>query len=304
MKRALFAYNPMSGNRFISQHLDSIINHFQQLDVLLTVYRIPKDDEYLKELLNDEYDFIIGSGGDGTIAQVVKNIINSKNPKPLLALGSGTCNNFTKNMDISQNMTDDFTANKIIDEVYFGDRVRTDVGKLDTGDIFLTSFAGGAFTQTSYETNKNLKMVLGPLAYYLKPISELPSVKPFKLYIECDGTYYEENVYMFLLLNGKSVGNFDNFITLADLMDGKMELILIKESNPLELANLWLSILKSEDITGRSNVSLIRGQEFKIWTDEPMGTSLDGEKGPSLPISIKVIPKAIEIFVPKGLNGR
>lgn len=114
-----------------------------------------------------------------------------------------------------------------------------DIGIVNNEKVFLTSLAGGAFVDTSYMTAKNLKLVMGPLAYYL-PFTELTALKTYDLEITVDGIRYDEKAYMFLLLNGKSVGIFSNFIDTGNISDGIMELIIIRESTTMEIANLFL----------------------------------------------------------------
>lgn len=300
MKKALLAYNPMSGNRFVSKHLDSIIEKFQSLGVVLEVYRIPVDDTELKKIITNEYDFIIGAGGDGTLGQVVQIMLENKVDIPFFALGSGTCNNFTRNIDVSKSLNNESQVNQIIEEVYHGKIQKIDVGLVNDEKIFLTSLAGGAFTETSFSTDKNLKWMMGPLAYYLKPFTELTSVRTYDIEVIADDKKYLENVYMFILLNGKSVGNFSNFVDTANISDGIMELILIKESSTIEIANLFFSVMKGEDITRHSNVKLIRGNKFIINAQEGMAVSIDGEKGPDMPLCVEVKKEVIKVLVSKS----
>lgn len=297
MKKALLAYNPMSGSRFVSRHLDSIIKKFQEMGVLVTAYRIPEFDENLENIMKNGYDFIIGAGGDGTLSQVVQEMLEAKINIPFFAIGAGTCNNFTRNIDVSTHINSEAQIYQIIDEVYSGKLKKIDVGIVNDQQIFLTSLAGGVFTDTSFSTDKNLKLMMGPLAYYLKPFTELSNIKAYAIEVELDDKVYKENVYMFLLLNGKSVGNFTNFIDMANISDGVMELVLIKESNTLEIANLFFSIIKGEDITAHDNILVLRGNKFKIKTAEDMPISIDGEKGPESPLKIDVLKEGIEVFV-------
>ncbi|MGB5824519.1 MAG: YegS/Rv2252/BmrU family lipid kinase [Proteocatella sp.] len=300
MKKALLAYNPMSGNRFVSKHLDSIIEKFQSLGVILEVYRIPMDDTELKKIITDDYSFIIGAGGDGTLGQVVQIMLANKVDIPLFALGAGTCNNFTRNIDVSKSLNSESQVNQIIEDVYNGKICKIDVGLVNNENIFLTSLAGGAFTDTSFSTDKNLKLMMGPLAYYLKPFTELSSIRAYAIEAIVDGKKYSENVYMFLLINGKSVGNFSNFVDTANISDGIMELILIKESSTKDIANLFFSVMKGEDITRHSNVMLLKGNEFLISADEGMKVSIDGEKGPDMPLFVEVKKEAVKVLVSKN----
>lgn len=293
MKKAAFLYNPVSGDRFVPNHLDQMLEQFQSNGVDALAYRLPENGEIDTEFLNHEkIDYVIAAGGDGTIRLVAQTMIEHNINKPYIALGGGTCNNFTTNLDVDSNLI------HAIPEIMGGSIQKVDVGCVNNKDYFLSSLAGGVFVQTSFATDAGLKETLGPLAYYIKPLSELKNVKSFPLTIETDKETITENVYLFLLLNGKSVGNFTNFLKQTDIQDGKMEMILIKEGSPVETANLFLKILKKEDITDSNQVVYLKSAYFKISSPEDMVLSIDGEEGPSLPVEVSVVSDVLSVIVP------
>ncbi|MDO4793981.1 MAG: YegS/Rv2252/BmrU family lipid kinase [Filifactor alocis] len=293
MKKAAFLYNPVSGDRFVPNHLDKMLEQFQLNGVHALAYRLPESGAIDIELLNHEkIDYIIAAGGDGTIRLIAQTMIEHKIDKPYIALGGGTCNNFTTNLDVDSDLI------HAIPEIMKGSVQKVDVGCVNNKDYFLSSLAGGVFVQTSFSTDAGLKETLGPLAYYIKPLSELKNVKSFPLTIETDKETITENVYLFLLLNGKSVGNFTNFLKKTDFQDGKMEMILIKEGSTVETANLFLKILKQEDITDSNQVVYLKSPYFKISSPENMVLSIDGEEGPALPVEVSVVSDVLSVIVP------
>lgn len=296
MRKALFLYNPMSGDRFVANNLDTILSILQSKEFVLTVYRIGYLDDTPRELVTmDDMEIIIAAGGDGTLRDVVQWMLDQGVQKPLLALGAGTCNNFTTNIDIAKDVT------LALDALLEGRVKKVDVGIINNDKVFLSSLAGGMFVETSYSTDGNLKQVLGPLAYYLKPMNELANIKSYRVRVETREDIVEERVFLFLLLNGKSVGNFQNFIDLADVSDGLMELVLILDTgNPLESADLFFTIVRGESIKGKNNVIILKSDYFKITTDDgEMKTSVDGESGMKTPVEVEVIKDAIRVFVPR-----
>ena len=89
-KKALFIYNPLSGNRDIATELDKIVGHFIKNKIILTVIRLEEEVyDMLSDLLkNLDYDFIIGVGGDGTIDSIARRIVKNNVKKPYALLGS------------------------------------------------------------------------------------------------------------------------------------------------------------------------------------------------------------------------
>ena len=299
MKKALLAYNPMSGNRFVPQNLDAIIEAFQKEDVYVEVYRIAKEDHIISYIKNADVDFVIGAGGDGTLSQLITSMIKYGVYLPFMALGTGTSNNFTRNLDSSKSINSLAQVREIIHKSCQGPLRPIDVGLINDKHIFLTSLAGGNFVDTTFETDKKLKQRLGPLAYYLKPLTELANIKTYPVKVTVDGQIYEENISMFVLVNGNAVGNFDNFLDTADMTDGVMELVLIKEDKTIENLSLFKTVIVGDDIRSHRNTRVLKGKSFLIESDEKMPITLDGEKGPALPLKIEVVHKAIQVYMPK-----
>lgn len=297
MKKALFAYNPMSGNRFVPQNLDAITKCFQKEGVYLELYRISEKDRLIEYIKYTKADFIIGAGGDGTLSQIITSMVRYGIYLPFMALGTGTSNNFTRNLDASKSITTMEQAKKIIHDSCNGTIQTIDVGLVNKKQVFLTSLAGGNFVDTTFETDKKLKQRLGPLAYYLKPLTELTNIKAYPIKVTVDKVTYEEKVTVFVMVNGNAVGTFDKFIDSADMADGVMELILITEATMLENISLFRTILTGEDINAHKNIKILKGKKFQIECGSNMPITLDGEKGPVCPLDVEVIHRAIQVYV-------
>lgn len=297
MKKALFAYNPMSGNRFVPQNLDAITKCFQKEGVYLELYRISEKDRLIEYIKYTKADFIIGAGGDGTLSQIITSMVRYGIYLPFMALGTGTSNNFTRNLDASKSITTMEQAEKIIHDSCNGTIQTIDVGLINKKQVFLTSLAGGNFVDTTFETDKKLKQRLGPLAYYLKPLTELTNIKAYPIKVTVDQVTYEEKVSVFVMVNGNAVGTFDKFIDNADMADGVMELILITEATMLENISLFRTILTGEDINAHKNIKILKGKKFHIECGSNMPITLDGEKGPVCPLDVEVIHRAIQVYV-------
>ena len=294
-KKALFIYNPLSGNRDIATELDKIIEHFIKNKIILTVIRLEEEIyDILSELLNTlDYDFIIGVGGDGTIDSIARRIVKNNITKPYAVIGSGTCNNFASNISMPSGVY------KTIEEIAKYKTAMVDIGCLQTGQIFLSSLAIGVFAETSFETNSDLKEWLGPFAYHLQGLTQLPNIKTNKFIIKSDKKTVELQAYMVLVLNGTNVGNIGGlFGNNVDIKDGLFEMIIVKEANPVDLANLLVKVVKGEDFTNSNIIEIIKSSEFEIdCEDRSLAVSIDGEKGPSLPLKLSVKPNYINVIV-------
>ena len=295
-KNALFIYNPMSGNREVSDELSEIVNKFMENDIILTIIRL---DNTVYDKLSDlmlllNYDFIIGSGGDGSISAIASRILNNNIQKPYAVIGSGTCNNFASNINMEPALY------KAIKQISKQKISTVDIGCLDSGQIFLSSLAVGIFAETSFETNSDLKEWLGPLAYYLQGITKLSNIKSNKFIIKTENETIEEMAYMVLVLNGNNVGSMTGILDdEVDLKDGLFEIIIVKEvQNPIDIANLLMQVARGEDFTKNSFIRVEKASNFEIDSDNRnLAVSLDGEKGPCLPLKVSVKCEALKVIV-------
>lgn len=296
MKKALFIYNPSSGNRLVPRELDKILERFHKNGVNLSIYRLSERNEELAEIMKDDsLDFIVAAGGDGTLSNIANIIIKEKIDKPYGTLGTGTCNNFTHNIEIPEDMT------HAIDTICRVNTTRVDVGIVDEHNIFLSSFALGMFIEASFKTDSNLKSKLGPFAYYLQALSEFANLKAYDITVQTRNETIHEKAYLVVMLNGTHVGGFKNVFSEReiDISDGIMELLILKEGNPIEIANLFIMLMRNENYLQSDKVLLLKSDYFKVSSTDEVNVSIDGEKGPQLPLEVKVSHQALEIITPE-----
>lgn len=296
MKQALFVYNPISGSRLVPKELDRIAEVFQKNGIYLDLFRLQDGCEQAlrKALHREDIDFVVGAGGDGTIGYIARLLHEEEVSLPYGTLGTGTCNNFTHNIDMPQEIE------PAIEIICKGERIFVDMGLVNEEEIFLSSLACGVFAGISFETNPDSKMLLGPMAYYLQAITELTNIRSYPVRIDTGTEVIEEKVYLILVLNGTSVGSFKQVFAedAVDISDGLMEMVLIRECSPMDLANLVMSFMNDQNYENLQNVRVIRSEYFRIESEEEMSVSLDGEKGVPLPLEVRVLKKRLEVFRP------
>lgn len=298
MKRCLFIINPSSGQRSIQNNLDKLIGQLilkkivNHIDVFFTA---KKDDGYYKALKCKEtdYDFITVVGGDGTINEVVSGMVESNKTIPLCILAAGTVNdsanylNLPTNIDGICNLINNFNT------------ICCDVGKIDN-HYFMNVAAGGMFSDISFTVSKNEKKRLGPLAYYLNGLANLPSQLNTNINLKIvldDVNVIKEEAKMFMITNTNRVGGFENIIPLADIQDGLLDLIIIKKCSLTDLVALSKDyILKKH--ANSPFISYYQAKKIEISSKQDVIIDIDGEEGSLLPVTIQVIHKAINILIP------
>ncbi|MGI6669666.1 MAG: YegS/Rv2252/BmrU family lipid kinase [Acetivibrionales bacterium] len=292
MKKALFAYNPLSGNRVVPKKLDYIIGRFLENDILAVPFRLDGENgaEFEKILSMDEYSSVVVSGGDGTINMVASAMLAAGLDLPLGIIPGGTCNDFARSLNIPVDLK------KSLDIILAGNIVKVDAGLINGEKYCLNTCAGGEFVDVSYNTSDELKKNFGPLAYYLTALGEVTALKTINLKLTTDDETVEGEFLLFLILNGKHAAGFSNLVGEADFSDGYMDILLLKNCLHIEMAGLFFKVLNNDFINDK-NVKWLRAKNCTIEGDTSFHLSVDGEKWKTLPISVQFIKQVLKVFV-------
>ncbi len=292
MQKAILVYNTISGSHNMPHKLNYIIGRFQERGILLQPYRLSSEGwENLPEVLcENEYSLIVAAGGDGTLNSVVSILLKNNIKIPIGILPCGTCNDLARSLDLPNKLE------ACLDVILEGKTMEIDVGVVNENGYFLSTCAGGLFVSVSYSTNSELKKNFGPLAYYLKGLSELTNIKPFKLEMQTEHKKIHEDALLFLILNGKHGAGFSNLIKEADLSDGLMDIFIVKNCKHIDLVGTFFKFLANETINSKY-IKILQAKTCVVNTDNEIPMTVDGEKGPELPISVRVINKAVKVYV-------
>ncbi|WP_315080999.1 YegS/Rv2252/BmrU family lipid kinase [uncultured Clostridium sp.] len=289
MKKVKFIYNPYSGESIIVNELDNVIKLHEEAKLQIIPYRIQRGKS-LEEALEDvdnTYEYILIAGGDGTVDSVVNAMKQRKIDLPIGILPVGTANDFGKFINIPNNIID--ACNRILNSKPVG----VDLGKINN-KYFINVASTGLFTDVSQKTDVNLKNTIGKLAYYLKGIEELPNFRRLKVNIKSKECNYHGEMYLLLVFNGESAGNF-RLATEADVTDGKLDVIVFKAIPIIELIPLFIKVLKGEHLDS-NKVVYFKTDDLYIECNEEIVTDIDGERGPDFPLNIKCIKSGIKVL--------
>ncbi|NLY46304.1 MAG: YegS/Rv2252/BmrU family lipid kinase [Tissierella sp.] len=294
MKRIKLIVNPSSGRQTAETRIDNLSKLLLDSGYTISKFFTRKKDDAMYETIRTcegDWDIIIVSGGDGTVNEVAKGIAMSKTKLPVAILSSGTVNDFANYMNIPTKITDFYNmieAGKIID---------IDLGKVGD-DYFVNVAAGGLLTNVGYQVLPEAKALLGRLAYYFEGLRELAveGIVPINMKFESLEYTKEEKVLLFLVSNSSSIGGFKKLAPNADVIDGLLDVLIIKDSDIAEIANIFFNILRGEHIN-HPNVAYFNTDKITISCDSKVTLDIDGEYGGTLPKTFEVVHKGMKIFV-------
>lgn len=285
-KRLRLIYNPYAGRRKLIGQLDTVIRIFQESGHEVTIHRTgsPEDTENTAALSGD-VEVLVVAGGDGSIHQAANGLLRiPASQRPTLGiLPVGTANDLAYALRLPKSIPE---ACKVIAG---GKSFEMDTGLIN--DRYFVNVAGaGLLTDISPKVDTRVKNTLGQLAYYLKGLESLPSFRPFQLKFNHNDKEFDEEVLLFLAVNGLSVGGIRRLLPRASLSDGKLDILVIRQSGWPETLRMAARLLRGEQ-TDSGMIELFQTTDLTIRTDRPMDSDLDGEPGPASPWHIKIGPK-------------
>lgn len=289
--KVLLVYNPKSGNGLFKNNLDKIIRSFQDIGMIVQPVRADnslKLEDVLSNL-DDSYRKVIAAGGDGTINVVVNCMVKSGCDLPLAIFPAGTANDFASYFNIPTGI--DGMISIALEDHY----VPVDVGKYNDR-YFVNVAAIGSVIDVSQKTETGMKNALGIMAYYLKALTEIPSLKPVPITVKTPEREFTESIFFMVVLNGNSAGGFRNLGAHSSINDGLLDVIMFKGVNFIRLPMLLMSVLQGRH-DENDNVIYFQTEKIHIESDIDVSTDIDGEVGEPLPLDIELLPKKLLVNV-------
>lgn len=294
MKRARIIYNPTSGREVFKKHLPVVLQKLERAGYETSCHATTGAGDATEATIaavNRQFDIIIAVGGDGTLNEVVAGVSQCENRPKIGLIPMGTTNDFARAVHIPRKI------DEALDIIIAGETIPVDVGILNNERYFINIAAGGRMTELTYEVPSKMKTILGQLAYYLKGIEMIPSIKATHMKIEMDDQVFDGNAMMFLCGLTNSVGGFEKIAPDASINDGYFTVMILKECNIADFVRIASLALRGEHLNDE-RVIYQKASRVKVTSDEEVHLNLDGEYGGDAPAVFQNLKRHIEIFVP------
>lgn len=238
------------------------------------------------------HDLVVCVGGDGTLSETLNGLLQVENAPPLCYVPMGSTNDLAMSAGLPR---DPMSAAAV---GLGGNSHPIDAGRFD-GRVFSYVASFGAFTRTSYETDRALKNRIGHLAYILTGAQELTHLQTYAVRVE---TEEEEIAGEFLFgsfCNTRSLGGVLKLpLGKDDLWDGAHELLMVRKPQRITDLSGLLPML----MAGRYDHPLlvyrhVRSAVFHM--PEEMPWSLDGERADAgTEVRVSNIHNAYRLMLP------
>ena len=265
--------------------------------MIIRATQYPKDAYEMTKKYADKVDLVVCSGGDGTLDEVVAGLVETGSKVPVGYIPAGSTNDFAGSLFIPKNMV--AAAEMIMAENVY----RCDIGKFNK-QTFTYIAAFGLFTDVAYETDQDLKNILGHLAYLLEGVKRLFDIQSYHMKVTTEDEIFEDDFMYGMITNSRSVGGFKNLTGKnVDMNDGLFEVTLITTpKNPMDMQEIISGLM-----SGKDNSDLIytfKTSRIRIQSDEAVAWTLDGEYGGDhKEVEIRNLHRALNLYLTGSKNS-
>jgi YegS/Rv2252/BmrU family lipid kinase len=174
--------------------------------------------------------------------------------------------------------------------------------RLDLGQAGEKTFAGIAscgFDSVVNRIANETRVVRGSPVYALALVRALPSWRPARFEVTLDdGAARAFTGYSVAAANSKEFGGGMLLAPNASLTDGLLDVVIIEDMPKHRYLRLAPTVFRGRHVRHRG-VDVIRGREVHISASEPFTLYADGEAIAELPVTVRALPGAVRVIVPR-----
>jgi len=287
-KKLLVVVNPISGTgkqngieKMIVRLLDGTK---YDIEITKTEYA-GHASEIARDAINKSFKIIVVVGGDGTVNEVVKELINTDITVGIVPCGSG--NGLARHLGIPMN------TKKAIQSI--NTFITHKIDTLSINNEKCVNVAGIGFDALiSYEFANMDKRGLS--SYFKSVVKNYFSYKNQVYTIKMNGEKRELKAFLFSIANSSQYGNNAYISPNARIDDGLVEIVALKKPNLFQIPLLAIALFR-KTINQSSLCITIEGKEFTVSQDNDIA-HIDGEPLKlGTKIEVKVNPASLNILV-------
>jgi len=297
--KCLIIHNPIAGPRDVVRELVRVRRELTQrgwaADIECT--QNPGDAILLaRQAAAAGLDAAWAAGGDGTINEVVNGLVGSPTVLGILPIGTG--NIWARQLHLPiYSLAHPFHLREAALDQLRGQIRTIDVGRVNDRHFLLWAGAGfDAEVTSEIEPRTRRIKRLGALPYVIAAVLLARQFSGVTTHIVMDGRTLRGRTILMLATNTQMYAYF-RVTRQARLDDGLLDVFVFKGlgfSYILRHAANFFSgrHLRDPEVVQR------QAREITIWSEQPMAVQMDGDPFGTTPVSVRVVPRSLRIFVP------
>ena len=281
-----FVINPISGTGKQKEIEEYIAKYIENFEIIYT-QKAGDATKISKEAAKENIDAVVAVGGDGTVNECLKGLVNTNTALGVIPCGSG--NGFAYHIGMKRKIEQAIIQLK-----------DTRIEQIDS-----CSANGAPFVNVSgigfdaHISNLFTTLKVRGLINYLRIIFKELTYKPQEYTIKYKDIERKVTAYMISCFNASQYGNDAIIVPMADIQDGLIDFVIVKDFPKWKIPLCLLKV-----VTGKAHLSkyveIIKCQHMQISASNTL-LHLDGEPyKASNPVKINVLPRSLKILMPNG----
>ncbi len=297
---ALLIVNPISGHGRLQESREALLAALRPFvrDVLVT--QGPGDAEAAahRAALSGQHDAVLVAGGDGTVNETVNGLVSARAAGgallPIGVVARGTQNVLAHDLALPQHDLPGVAA-----MLTQGKTRPIDLGR--AGDRCFCLMAGFGFDAIVVQNIvPSVKDIFGPGAYALATFQTLAQYQSTSVTLTLDGEEVQSEAYLVVVANASSYALAQvKMAPFASIDDGWLD-VCVFERAPGDRIGFVTQIMAmfARRHLRDPRVRYYRARRIVIASQPPIQGQLDGDMFRATPLTIDVMPRALQVFVP------
>lgn len=289
VKKVLFIVNKYSGTGYLPEVEGRIIRACETEDFECTI-EFTRDRGHATELaleaVQKSFSRVVAVGGDGTVNEVARGLINSSIPMGIIPKGSG--NGLARHLGIPIKIV------PALQSLFKSNVIAMDTFTVN-GRLSLNVSGIGFDGHVANLFGKNVKR--GLAGYVKVTVNEFFQFKEFDIELHMGGKTLQRKAFIMAVANSSQYGNNARIAPAASVTDGLLHISLLKKVPPYRLDFVYSFFAGKIDESRYCDI--IEAKDFTITTKTPVAFHIDGEpSGHADRFEIRLQPACLKMLVP------
>jgi YegS/Rv2252/BmrU family lipid kinase len=228
-----------------------------------------------------------GMGGDGLLGALAGELRETDGVLGVLPGGRG--NDFARKLGIGPDP-------EIACDVLAAGRERA-IDVAEAGGATYLGIASAGIDSDVQDIANATRVPLGEMIYVYATLRALRGWRNARWQVVIDGDAQSFTGYSVAVANSGVFGGGMYLVPDASLDDGQLDVVLIGECPKRRYLSSLPKVFKGTHVASE-HITFLRGREVAFHADRPFRAYADGDPIAELPVTIRVVPRALKVLVP------
>ena len=289
-KRIIFVVNPISGTNgkeAILRLIENLLDHSRYEYTIRKTQYAGHATEIAAQAVSEQADMVVAIGGDGTINEIGRALIQSQTALGIIPCGSG--NGLARHLHIP------LDPKKAIQILNVGITKNIDYGIIDGHPFFCTCGVGfDAFVSLKFADSGRR----GLLTYLENTLHESLTYRPETYEIENSTGTVRYKAFLIACANASQYGNNAYIAPQASLTDGMMDITVLEPFTVLDVPSLSFQLF-NKTIDQNSRIKTMRDDRIVIHRTQEGVFHFDGD--PAMggkDLEVQIVHQGLKVIAP------